>query len=249
MRRGSTNRSSIPPWAIHRHGWLLYTDGAWQANSSAFLSTAASGIVSVMVDHPSPVLPSVFVAVDPRDHGPPTDYDQGAIFLAEQPTSLRPNKFPYQVGIIASDKRRAERCSCWELGSQEGSLAWKCRRSQHHRPPVPLSPTSGRALCRSRSSASEVVFSAPVADVVSVSTCASRSRASSKAVRSTASETGDWPTPTIHRFVGKGLAWRRRMTATALWAVRATPAAVDPDRSRLECVTPFQPTQIMAAER
>ena len=26
-------------------------------------------------------------------------------------------------------------------------------------------------------------------------------------------------------------------------------AAVDPDRSRLECVTPFQPTQIMAAER
>ena len=104
------------------------------------------------------------------------------------------------------------------------------------------------SVCRSWSSASEVVFSAPV-DVVNVSRGASRSRASSKAVRSTASEPGDWPTPTIHRFVGKGLAWRRRMTATAPWAVRATPAAVDPDRSRLECVTPFQPTQIMAAER
>src|ERR1700739_776774 len=49
VRRGSTNRSTLAPLATHRQGWLLCSEGARHANSTAVVTTLVSVIIWVIV--------------------------------------------------------------------------------------------------------------------------------------------------------------------------------------------------------
>src|SRR5215211_957488 len=66
----NSSTTALPP-TTHRHGWLLCSDGARQANSTAFASTSMSTIVLVMVSLPPLYLrPLRRGAPDARVQGP-----------------------------------------------------------------------------------------------------------------------------------------------------------------------------------
>src|SRR6516165_1659717 len=60
MRCGSANRSTTVPRITHRHGWLLCSEGARHANSTAPAITSVSTIVWVIA------LGRLLSHVDPR---------------------------------------------------------------------------------------------------------------------------------------------------------------------------------------